>query len=202
MVSAWRQYTFLIARTALRLLSAAQARRNSLQGRYNGISHQDRKTASWVAPRPFSDWISRGRRCENYLQARPVAGSVRNQPRHARGHPYKVLLNWRIDPNLERDRFRKGANWACLWVVSWRFGDRSRGRTWRETVLKSRRKTVIKLVTGFRRQWLRSAPVTRWTRQCRDSVPSGKDSKDRIMKGVQARRFAWLKALAVILLKA
>nr|KAF7406895.1 hypothetical protein H0235_014551 [Vespula pensylvanica] len=48
-------YTFLIARTALRLLSAVQARRNSLQGRYNGISHQDRKTASWVAPRPFSD---------------------------------------------------------------------------------------------------------------------------------------------------
>ncbi|KAL2751332.1 hypothetical protein V1477_000490 [Vespula maculifrons] len=37
------------------LLSAVQARRNSLQGRYNGISHQDRKTASWVAPRPFSD---------------------------------------------------------------------------------------------------------------------------------------------------
>ena len=40
--------------------------RNSLQERYNGISHQDRRMASWVAPRPFSDWISQWRSYENY----------------------------------------------------------------------------------------------------------------------------------------
>ena len=46
-------------------------RRNPLQERYNGISHQDRIVASWVAPRSFSDCVSQWRSHENYSYGQP-----------------------------------------------------------------------------------------------------------------------------------